>query len=438
MSARARLADSLFLVLWATGLVHIFWPHPVLGTAGAAGVAVYATLAVIGARRPMQALCAAMGVAALALASWTGAWAALPRAGEAALIFTAFFGTLTLMRATAEARPEIARARALVTRLQAGERAGGLTLGAHLLGAVLVVSVMAVFAPIVGRDATPEDRLAAAEACQRGMCLACLWSPFWIAMAFCFQHLPDVKPWQIMALGLATAASGLVIAQAMYARGVGLGGLWRALRGFAPVLPPLALAAAVVLVLSSVTRLTGLESLVLGIPVLCGLALFVQGIDRLRGALAQTRQGVGRVSGEMVLVSFALALARVLEGVLGDAAVGAAIADWAPPAALVIAIVAGGITVLSLAGVHQIVGSTVMLAVFGNLPLGVSDLVLMEAVLVGWGFASMCGISAVSVAAAGSMFAVPFERVAYGANLRFLAVFGAVVIALLAAVNAAI
>ena len=77
-----------------------------------------------------------------------------------------------------------------------------------------------------------------------------------------------------------------------------------------------------------------------------------------------------------------------------------------------------------------------MLAVFANLPLGASDLALMEAMLLGWAFSSMCGISAVSVAAAGTMFGVPLERVAYGANLRFLAIYGIVSVALLAAVNA--
>jgi hypothetical protein len=77
-----------------------------------------------------------------------------------------------------------------------------------------------------------------------------------------------------------------------------------------------------------------------------------------------------------------------------------------------------------------------MLAVFAKLPLGVSDLALMEAMLVGWALSSMCGLSAVSVAAAGTMFGVPLERIAYGANLRFLAIYGALAIALLAAANA--
>jgi hypothetical protein len=377
-----------------------------------------------------------MAAVALALAAWTGTWAALPRAGTSAASFAAFFGTLALMRATADLRPEIARARLLVARLGDEERVGALTVGAHFLGAVLSVGVMAIFAPIVGRDTPFETRRAAAEACQRGMCMACLWSPFWIAMAFGYQHLPGVKLWQIMALGLALAMAGLVLAQALYSRGVGIGGLWRALKGFAPVLPPLAVAAAVVLALTALTSLSTLQALVLGIPVLCAGGLLAQGTDRLAAALRGMHRGMIGVTGEMVLLSVALALGRVLEAVLSGGAVAEAIARHAPPAWGVIALVAGGVTVLALIGVHQIVGATVMLAVFAKLPLGVSDLALMEAMLVGWALSSMCGLSAVSVAAAGTMFGVPLERIAYGANLRFLAIYGALAIALLAAANA--
>lgn len=437
MPVLARSAEAIFVVLWAGALLHIFWPAPWLEMASAALTAAYVLVAFLGARPQVRVLCGAMAAVAVAVGAWTGNWAAMPRAGTSAASFAAFFGTLALMRAAADARPEIARARALVARLGEAERVGALTVGAHFLGAVLSISVMAIFAPIIGRDASPETRRNAAEACQRGMCLACLWSPFWIAMAFAYQHLPKVKLWQIMTLGLALSTLGMLVAQVMYSRSVGIVGLWRALKGFAPVLPPLGVAAAVVLGLTAATPLSTLQSLVLGIPVLCVGGLLAQGLDRLVHALGQARRGIGGVSGEMVLLSVALALGRMLEGLLAEGAVTEAIARHAPPAALVIAIVAGGITVLALIGVHQLVGATVALAVFSNLPLGVSDLALMEAMLLGWAFSSMCGLSAVSVAAAGTMFGVPLERIAYGPNLRFLAIYGVLSIALLAAVNAA-
>jgi hypothetical protein len=436
MAVLARLTEIVFATLWAVALTGIFWRPTALVQAGALLVAVYAVLAVLGARRQVQGLCAAMAAVGVAVAWWTGGWGALPRAAEASPIFAAFFGTLALLRATADLRPEIARARALVERLNGAERAGGLMIGANLLGVVLIVSVMAVFAPIVGRDAPEAQRLAAAEACQRGMCMACLWSPYWIAMAVCYQHLPDVPLWQIMVLGFALAAVGLVIAQLIYGEGVGLGGLWRALKGFAPVMPLVGVAAALVLTLKALTPLSTLQALVTGVPALCLAGLVAQGPDRLLGALAATRRGAAGVKGEMAILVFALTLGRVLEGLLAEGGVNQAIAAHAPPGWAAVAIVVAGMAGLALIGVHQIVTGTVMLVVFGKLALGVSPLVLMEAVLVGWCFASMSGISAVSVAAAGTMFGMPLERVAYGANLRFVAAFGVVAIVALAALNA--
>ncbi len=89
----------------------------------------------------------------------------------------------------------------------------------------------------------------------------------------------------------------------------------------------------------------------------------------------------------------------------------------------------------SLAGIHQIVSMTVMLVLLVPLNSGLADTVLMESALIGWAFASMIGISAVSVASAGSMFRVPLEQLVFGPNLKFVTVFGTGAILVLGAVN---
>lgn len=433
---RLSLADVLLGLLWAAALVRIFWPHPWLVAASGAVLATYVAAVFARIRRQIQILSLVLGATGAALAGRLDAWGALWQGLETAVIFGAFFGTLALMRATADLRPEIGRARALVERLGPAERTSGLLVGTNLLGGPLIVGVMAVFAPIVGRDAPYPVRKAAAEACQRGMCLAALWSPFWLAMALATEHLPGVPLWQVMALGLPLSALGLVVAQAMYTPGVGIRGLAQALSAFSPVLPPVALAAAAVLGLNAATTLTTLQCLVVGVPVLCLAALMVQGRDHLRSALAQTGRGIAMVRGEIVLLSFAFALGRVLEQALQSGGVGAQVTALAPPPAAVIATVVIGMTVLGFAGIHQVVTATVMLVLFGALPLGVADLTLLQAVLLGWAFTSMTGLSAVSVAAASTMFGVPLERVAYGPNIRFCLVFGVIGVAALTGVNA--
>ncbi len=158
----------------------------------------------------------------------------------------------------------------------------------------------------------------------------------------------------------------------------------------------------------------------------------------MRKAVIQSGRSMGAMSGEIALLSFAFALGKVLELALQAGGVGDQVTAFAPPPIAVIASVVVGMTVLAFAGIHQVVTATVMLVLFGTLPLGVSDLALMQAGLLGWSFSSMTGISAVSVAAAATMFNVPLERIAYGSNIRFVVVFGLIGIFAITAINALI
>jgi len=428
----------LLALLWLASLVQIFWPHPWIAPAAGVALSLYVALTLPRVRRQIQVLCAPLGLAAVALAILFDGWGALWQGIERAVVFAAFFGTLTLLRATADRRPEIARARQRVATLGPRERASGLMVGANVLGSVLVVGVMAIFAPIVGRDAAFEARKQGAEASQRGMCMASFWSPFWVGMSVCYVHLPAVPLWQLMALGIGMNALGLLTAQFLYTREVGPRGLWRALGALAPTLGPVGVAALVVVGIKAATPFSTLQCLILGIPLLCLAALAAQGARQLRWAVTQAAGGVGTMGGEITLLTFSFALGLALQRALEAAGVGEKIAALAPPPWVVIAAVVALIGILALAGIHQVVTATLALVLFGTLPFGVAELVLMESALVGWGFASMVGLSAVSVATAAAMFGVPLERLAYGPNMLFIAIFGVIAVAALALVNAAI
>src|SRR5690606_7948849 len=109
---RLPLADILLALLWAAALALIFWPHPWLVAGSGAVLAAYVATVFARIRRQLQILGSTLGITAAALAGWLDAWPALWQGLEKAVIFAAFFGTLALMRATADQRPEIARARA--------------------------------------------------------------------------------------------------------------------------------------------------------------------------------------------------------------------------------------------------------------------------------------------------------------------------------------
>ena len=439
--SRLLRSEPLLFVLWANELLRLVWSPPELQEAAGWLMLIYVVMSIRRVRRGTIILCVPLATLAIILAVAFDEWAGVMRGFQNGAVFMAFFGTIVLLRAVADQRPEISRARSLFTGLRAQEINGAFLVGAHLIGSVLVVGVMAVLAPILKDDVDDLTRRRAAEVSQRGMCLAPLWSPFWVAAAFAAQQIPGVPAWQIMMLGLGMAAVGLVMAHLMYARGVGLRDLWRAVMGFAPIVPSVAACALMIAGLSSVAGLSTLQALIATIPVLASVMLLTtRGTEtrraRTRAVAADTWRGSSRVCDEVIVVTTALILGRVLEAAMQHAGVGDLVGALALPPWAVIACVIGTITLLSLVGIHQVVSIILVLVVFMPPDTGVANVVMMEAALIGWGFASMVGVTAVSTATASAMFRVPRIQLIFGPNLIFVFAFGTLSIVLLTLVNA--
>ena len=433
-------SEPLIFVLWANELVRLVWSPPELQVASGWLMILYVSMSLTRLRRGTFILCVPLAVLAVTLAVSFEEWARVMRGFQNGAVFMAFFGTIVLLRTVADQRPEISQARSLFTGLRAEETNGAFLVGAHLMGSVLVVGAMAVLAPMLKDDVDAAVRRRAAEVSQRGMCLAPLWSPFWVAAAFAAQQIPGVAAWEIMLLGLVMAMVGLVLAHVMYARGVGLKDLWGAVRGFAPIVPSVAVCALMIAGLSSAADLSTLQALIATIPLLALVSLISARGARTRGAKAralvvETWRGSGRVCDEIVVVTTALILGRLLEAVVLEIGVGDMIGTLALPGWVIIASVIGLITLLSLVGIHQVVSIIVVLVVFMPLDTGISDVVMMEAALIGWAFASMVGVTAVSTATASAMFQVPRVQLIFGPNLLFVFVFGILSVFLLSLVN---
>ncbi len=415
-------------------IVQLVWSAPELRRVAGMLMIAYIVLTVIRIRRGTFFLCAPLAIAAAALAALLDLGDSVIRGFENSAIFMAFFGSIVLLRALADRRPEISRTRTVFAGLGKKEALGAYLVGAHVVGSVLVVGVLAIQGSILKQERDDETRRRTAEAAQRGLCLAPLWSPFWVAAAFTAQQIPGVPAWEIMSLGLCMAAVGLVIGLAMQGRGIAPGALWRAVRGYAPIIPAVALCALLIAALSGVAGLSTLGALIAATPVLAALVL-AGGKTRARALAADTWTGCGLVRDEVVVVTTALVLGRILEAVIRDLGLSAMIDALALPPWAVIACVICFVSLTALAGIHQLVSIIVVLVAFSPVDTGVADLVMMEAALVGWAFASMVGVTAVSVATASAMFRVSRTQLIFGPNLLFSAIFGLVAIALLAAIN---
>lgn len=425
----------LLAVVWFLVLIRILWRDAPVDDAATLALAL-GLLFGIGftrVRRQTLALAAALALAALGFAAALDHWWALWHGLSDATTFAAFFVTLVVLRTTAERRPETSRTRRLMALLDSRQRTTATLYGANVMGSVLVVGAHAILAPVHDRNAAEPERRRVAIVALRGMGLAGFWSPFWVAMAIGLQHLPEVPLWSVMALGLTLAAPALVLGQIM--AGAFQGGTRSALAALLPVVPPVAVAATTVVALASFTTLRPLEALLLGIPAVCVAAQLPFGGSAIREIVRVSYDRTPSVLGELVIVTCAFVLGRVLVGGLGvlDPALWFGPGTLAAPAIVAVTIVVPA--VLALVGIHQIVTITVLLVLFTRMPTGVADLVLFQSALISWSIASMIGLSAISTVAAASFFRVRLERVAFGANLAFGAVIALAGTAILSLLN---
>lgn len=438
MSAILQLArpETLLVLLWTVQLVRMAWPDPAVDHAGAVLAALCILRVIPLLRRATVVLCTSLAALAAVLILLYGGLATVLTGFRAAPMFVGFFGTVVLMRATADQLQQIAHARTLFRRLEPDHRLGGFLVGSHLLAVVLGPGAYAITAPIIGENRREDEYLAAIRACHRGGSLGGLWSPFWIAMALSTQYVPGVPLWQTMALGISMAVCALAASHLLFSREPGLALLWRALRSLQPMVLPVALCVLLVAVLSGVTVLSTLEALIVSVPTLCLLTLWAKGGRALRTTLANTYRNAAHISNEITILTLSLALGGVIRHVFAETGITGWIGGLDLPALAVIGIMIGTVTLGALVGVHQIVLVTFLLTVFSDLPVQVADLILIESALVAWSCSSMIGLSAIMVATATTLFQVPPEKVILGPNLGFAALFAVVSILVLTGVNA--
>ena len=428
--------ETLFVLLWGSQVVRMAWPGPAMDLAGAILAASFILRVFVFLRRATIVLCCTLAGLAAVLIFLYGGPATVLVGFKAAPMFAGFFGSIVLLRATGEQLRQIIQARALFARLKPDHRLGGFLVGSHLLAVVLGPGAYAITAPIIGESKVEEEHLAAMRACHRGGGVAGLWSPFWIAMALSSQYVPGVPLWHTMALGMSMAACALTASHVLFAPEPSVALLWRALRSLQPIVPPVAVCVLTVAILSGVTVLSGLEALIVSVPVLCALALLAKGRRVFVTGLANTYRGAAHVGNEITILTISLALGGVIRHVFAQTGTTDWIGGLELPAMAVIAIMIGATSLGALAGVHQIVSVSLLLSVFTDLPVQVAGVVLIESTLAAWSCSSIIGLSAIMVGTATTMFRVTPGQVILGPNLQFVTLFAIGCILALAGVNA--
>ena len=361
------------------------------------------------------------------------------RAIAKATIFPAFLATIVLLRAAADQRPEIASARQLFGALPANERDSGIIIGTHLIGAVLQVGVFAVLAPILGRDAPLDERRQVFTTAIRGMMTVPFWSPFIVGMAVASQYLPLVPLWQIMGLGLAMTVMAVMLSILVFDRNPGMASLKQSLASLAPVALPVFLAALLVVGATGTTQLTTLQALILVLPGPSIVAvLTVRAGSLVQAGSGRLHPGIGRIGPETFILVSSTTLGAVFEAALPGMGVLGWLEALALPPWAVILIVIMTMNVAGLFGMHAIVMGTLLLVIFTSVTTGVSDLVLMQALLVGWGLCSGISITSLTIATGATMFNIPPTELITRTNIAYVFLTSTIAAGLLWGLNTAL
>ncbi|MBK19599.1 MAG: hypothetical protein CMM52_12265 [Rhodospirillaceae bacterium] len=435
LSFLAKALVILICALWVLNVIQALFPSQGLAQILTVLLACTAIIALPQATASVKILCGALVSITVVLAHTYGKWEAIEVGLARATIFPAFLATIVLLRATADQRREVSVARNLFTALDRERRDSGLVVGGFLIGSILQVGVFAIMAPILGRNANENERQEVFLAAMRGMALVPLWSPFVVGMAVTSQYLPQVLVWQIMLMGLGLSALCIILSIICFDRHGGLLALWRSLQTLAPIAPSIAIAALIVVGTAVSTGLSTLQSLVLALPVPCLLAVYFSQGGSIPTALKETSLRLTRIGPETTILTFATVLGIVFESALPDMGLLAWLQNLNLTPTIVIFVVITAMNLMGVMAIHSIVSGTILLVIFTNVSTGVSDLILMQAVLVGWGLCTAVSLSSLSVVTGATMFEIPLTKALSWSNLVYAFLGGIICALILSAIN---
>lgn len=353
------------------------------------------------------------------------------------MVFGAFFPSVLLLRATVEASPRL-------ERLQRGIGVGtadavqNLTLyGSHVLGAVLNVGAMSILAPVVARNVGDRERTPLASGAARGVGAAVVWSPFFVAMGFSSRLVPGVKIGQVMAIGAGLAVIGLALSHCIFTRSLDARAFAKSLARLRPLVMPMAVMIAAVIVASAVLGWGGLETVSLVAPVCCAAYLAALGPSSARGVGNRALASFGRLTDEMLIVVGATMLAAVVSALPAAHAIGSDLTPGLISGVTLIAVLVVVLVVLGFAGLHPMIGVGILLPVLATGAFGICQAVLVETAVFAWGLSASISMWTLPVVAASLNFGVPVRELMSRRSLTYGVVWGILGIVYLGAVNAA-
>lgn len=416
-------------------MVRLAGDTPQLRLAGVVLLVSFALLAWTGATPHIRASFAVILAVSGGLAWAFGVPESIPQGFARALVFGAFLPAVVMLRTTIERSPRLERLRRDIAGLEAQAAEAAALHGSHALGSVMNAGAASILAPVMTKAATEERRAAFASACTRGVAIAGMWSPFYLSIAFTTQLVPGVPVWQVIGLGAATGALGLVLSHLFITRSPA-STVFAALARLRLLAAPAITAIGAVVAASIAFGWNGLHAVAIVVPVLCLAYAAALGRRVLREVLARTFRDMARISNELLIVTGA----AVLGAVVGALPAVQALARTLSPQLLSGTAILGALVAVILAlgqlGLHPMIASGVLVPILCAGDFGASHAVILAAAVFAWTINATASPWTVTLLLSASAFGVPVRRLLTKQSYGYLVLYAIAAVAFLGAVNA--
>jgi hypothetical protein len=340
-------------------------------------------------------------------------WAA---GGRYVIIFTALLPTMAMVRATASLMPSVHRTQDSLANLPASASAGGFHLAANIFGAVINTGSLAILSAALPKNASDQQRRLAAEAALRGMVTAAAWSPFFIAFAIGQGFVGETYAWIAIAMGSVTAILFALASFWLLDRTFSFGQLRLAIDCLKPVLLRLSIVLGAVLSSAILFDFTALSAVVVVMPLLV-LLQFLRYPEQIRPIIADVTDSMKAIADDILIIGTAMLIGYFAMRTGAFTALVSSLYEGVIPGWFALIITPLAMMLLSVIGVHPVISSTALLAVFSGGHADVNPALLMQAHLIGWGAGTMSSIASLSVIMCASLYKLPSRQLALGPNL---------------------
>jgi hypothetical protein len=281
---------------------------------------------------------------------------------------------------------------------------------------VINTGSLAILSAAVPPDADAERRRLAAESALRGMVTAAAWSPFFIAFAIGQTFTDKTNSWISLGIGVVTTILFALVSLPVLTKSFSVARLSSALRCLKPVTMRLIIVLGMVLAVAIIFDFTALSAVVVVMPLLVAVQFF-RHPRKISTILTETKNSMIATADDILIITMAMLIGYFAIRTGAFSALVTSFYDDVIPGYVAIILTPLGMMLASVVGVHPVISSTAMLAVFSGGHADAHPALLMQAHLIGWGAGTMSSVASLSVITCANLFKVPSRQLVLGPNL---------------------